>query len=191
MKTWNTLIFIIAVIGWSTANAEYNPDSYFYGKGGFGINVGGNEWIADENVGTNLGFGYVRQLSDDWDIYGSLRYQYINADWKKLTHADGDTYLSHWGLNLEWRHDVNQVTADSYFYASLFAGKNSGTNWVDSGAAGTGYGIGYVQRINKKYPLFGTLFYEHNSQLMAGEPFAPEKEESHLDHVGLALELRF
>jgi hypothetical protein len=191
MKTWITLIFLTTVMGWSTANAEYNPDSYLYVKGGFGTNVGDETWITDDNVGTTLGFGYVRQLSEDWGLYGSIRYQYFNSSWKTITHAKGDSYLAHWGLNLEWRHDVNQVTADSYFYANLFYGPNTGENWEDSDTDGSGFGLGYVQRVNKKFPLFGTIYWEHYSHLMAGEPFAADKEESHLDHVGLALQLRF
>ena len=191
MKTLTTLVLLSAILGWSTAHAEYDPTSYVYGQIGFGVNVGGETWISDSNGGTTLGIGYVHQLSEEWGIYGSIRYQYINSDWHSIVHAEGDTYLSHWGVNVEWRHDVNQVTADSYFYANLFYGPNAGTNWVDSDATGSGFGLGYVQRINKQYPLFGTLFYEHYSHLMAGEPFAADNEESHLDHVWLALEYRF
>ena len=191
MKTWTTLVLLLAILGWSTARAEYDPDSYFYTKVGFGASLGDETWISDSHIGTSIGVGYTRELSDDWNIYGSIRYQYFNADWRKLTHANGDSYLSHWGLNLEWRHDVPQVETESYFYANIFAGPNSGNGWVDSGTMGTGFGMGYTQLLNRKYNIYGTAFYEHFSQLMAGEPFAADKEESYLDHLGAALILRF
>ena len=189
MKTWITLIFLTAVMGWSTANAEYNPDSYVYGKFSIGLNLA-NEWVdAGEDFGTGLGIGYVRRLTD-WHLFGSVRYEYINSDWRNLVHSEDDNYLSHWGLNLEWRHDINQVGKDSYFYLNAFYGPNSGNNWIDGDATGSGYGAGYTGRLHRKYNIFGTLSYEHYSQLMAGSPFN-NKDESHLDRVSLGLEWRY
>ncbi len=189
MKQLTIILFIIVSLGWTSAHAEYDPDSYFYGKTGLGFNATNVLDTDDNDVGSSLGFGYVRRLTD-WNLFGSVRYQYINYDWKNFIHSEGDSYLSHWGINLEWRHDINQVGEDSYFYFNAFVGANNGKNWIDDGENGSGYGAGYTSRLLKKHNIFGTILYEHYSQLLVGEPFN-EHDESHLDRVSVMAEWRF
>jgi hypothetical protein len=101
MKNWTTLILLtVSLLGWTSAHAEYDPDSYLYGKVGFGYNAT-NDWSSDE-VGSNLGLGYVIRLTD-WNLFGSLRYEYFNQSASRIIHSDDDFYLSHWGISTEWR----------------------------------------------------------------------------------------
>jgi hypothetical protein len=189
MKNWTTLILLtVSLLGWTSAHAEYDPDSYLYGKVGFGYNAT-NDWSSDE-VGSNLGLGYVIRLTD-WNLFGSLRYEYFNQSASRIIHSDDDFYLSHWGIITEWRFSKGEYNPDSYFYGNLFIGPNSGKEWEDSGTLGSGFGVGYTRLLIKKLNIFGTIRYAHYSQLMAGEPFAAEKDETHLDHIGILAEWRF
>ena len=173
---------------WSAANAEYDPDSYVYGRFSIGVNTANEEWGDNVSAAsTGLGIGYIRNLSEDWNIFGGFRYEYVIPDMQNIIHSSGDSYLSHLGVVAEWRPNY---TPDKYFYVNLFFGTNKGKDWVDSGTLGSGYGAGYTMLLHKKYHIFGTAFYDHYSQLMAGAPFN-EKDETHLDRIGLVLELRY
>jgi hypothetical protein len=188
MKNWTVLVFLTAVMGWSSANAEYDPDSYVYGRFSLGTIAANEEWGDNtSDIGTGLGVGYTRNLSKDWNIFGGVRYEYVNTDLKNIVHSSDDSYLSHLGVALEWRPNY---TPDKYLYVNLFFGKNSGRDWIDSGTMGSGYGVGYTMLLHRKYNIFGTAFYDHYSQLLAGAPFN-EKEETHLDRIGLYAELRW
>lgn len=175
-------------MGWSAANAEYDPDSYVYGRFSIGLNTANEEWGNNASVAsTGLGIGYIRNLSEDLNIFGGVRYESVNSDGKTLIHSSNDSYLSHLGLVAEWRPNYDP---DKYFYVSVFVGQNSGKDWIDSGTMGSGYGMGYTIRLHKKYTIFGSIFYDHYSQLLAGAPFN-EDDETHLDRFGLTLALRY
>jgi hypothetical protein len=191
VKTYATLILLtVSLLGWTSAHAEFDPDSYLYGKVGFGYNAT-NDWSDNHSEGSNLGMGYVVRLTD-WNLFGSLRYEYFNGTASRVIHSDEDNYLSHWGISTEWRFGIfEKPTPDDYFYTNLFFGPNNGPDWEDSGTLGSGFGVGYTRLLVKKLNIFGTIRYEHYSQLMAGEPFASDKEETHLDHIGILAEWRF
>ncbi len=189
MKLIATLLIILS-FGWSTAHAEYDPDSYAYGRLSIGANIG-NDWSeTNGKLGSGLGLGYVVRLTD-WNLFGSIRYEYLNQSASRIRHSDTDSYLSHWGIAGEWRFSKGEYNPDSYFYTNLFFGPNKGSKWDDADEIGTGLGMGYTRRLLKRVNIFGTIRYEHYSQLMAGEPFAADKDESHLDQLAAVAEWRF
>lgn len=195
MKAWTTLLFLTVVLGWSTANAGYDPDNYFYTNVSLGYNSG-NDWseqdedwsLSEGELGSGLAIGYVTHLK--WNMFGSIRYEYLSQKPYRFDTRDDESYLATWGVTAEWRWSVDEYNPDSYWYAMLYYGKNNGKHWDDAGQNGTGFGAGYTRRLFKTVDIFGSVRYSHYSQLAVGEPF-DNNYESHLDHIGVVAELRF
>ena len=77
---------------------------------------------------------------------------------------------------------------DSYGYVMIFTGVTEGNTWIESTPTSEGFGVGYVKRLGGDW--FGSVRWEHTSQLQAGKPFN-DMPESWIDHVGVTLEWRW
>ncbi len=189
MKKLITILFLLSSLGWTSVHAEYDPDNYFYGRAGLGSNLASDWDIHDGDIGSSLGIGYVTRLTD-WNLFGSIRAEYFNQSVSRVIHNDEDGYLRHLGVAAEWRFSIGEYNPDSYFYTHFTLGSNEGSGWDNANATGSGIGAGYTRLLVKKLNIFGSLRYEHFSQVEAGEPFNDD-DESHLDHLGVIAEWRF